>query len=349
MLDLVAKLIPIMPAPNLDCFFFWNSGSEAVEASVKLARHATKKQNIVVFNGSFHGRTFGAMSLTTSKTIYREGYGPLLSGVFVAPFPKLCREKLRVGSRISEDELVSFALEDIETMLKEQTSPSETAAFLIEPVLGEGGYIPAPRGFLQGLREITKKNEILMIVDEVQAGFGRTGKWFAIQHYNVVPDILIFAKGIGSGMPLSGIVSRHELMTKQSPGSMGGTYAGNAVSCAAALATIDVIQSEDLLTNATARGYQLKKGLHELSTRFPETVGDIRGMGLMIALEFCEKKGKSPFASLLTKNCLKEGLLLLTCGGRDAVRFAPALNIKEEEVELGLRMFEKGLLRTLNE
>eukprot|EP01126_Amoeba_proteus_P029115 TRINITY_DN286_c0_g1_i7.p1 TRINITY_DN286_c0_g1~~TRINITY_DN286_c0_g1_i7.p1 ORF type:complete len:393 (+),score=48.61 TRINITY_DN286_c0_g1_i7:73-1251(+) len=195
MLDLLEKLLPIMPHPDLDTFFFWNSGAEAVEAAIKLARHATQKQNIVVFNGGYHGRTFGTMSLTTSKTIYRAAYGPLLPGVFVAPFPKFFQERLRYGSRVSEGEIVSRCLEEIEMMLKEQTAPGETCAFLVEPVLGEGGYIPTPPSFMKGLREITKKNNILLIVDEVQTGFGRTGKWFGVEHSGVVPDILVFAKG----------------------------------------------------------------------------------------------------------------------------------------------------------
>eukprot|EP01126_Amoeba_proteus_P029111 TRINITY_DN286_c0_g1_i1.p1 TRINITY_DN286_c0_g1~~TRINITY_DN286_c0_g1_i1.p1 ORF type:complete len:398 (+),score=86.14 TRINITY_DN286_c0_g1_i1:356-1549(+) len=359
MLDLLEKLLPIMPHPDLDTFFFWNSGAEAVEAAIKLARHATQKQNIVVFNGGYHGRTFGTMSLTTSKTIYRAAYGPLLPGVFVAPFPKFFQERLRYGSRVSEGEIVSRCLEEIEMMLKEQTAPGETCAFLVEPVLGEGGYIPTPPSFMKGLREITKKNNILLIVDEVQTGFGRTGKWFGVEHSGVVPDILVFAKGVASGVPLSGIVSTRELMSSQPAGSMGGTYAGNAVSCAAAIATIDIMNDEKILENVKKQSHVLFSGLHEISSRYTGCIGDIRGLGLMVGVEFFgekiatikEKKGNPKFSLIsdLTLKCLEEGLLLLSCGSRDVVRFIPALNVGEEELKLGLSRFERALERTLTE
>jgi len=343
MLNLVDKLQHITPA-GLDTFFFWNSGAEAVEASIKLARHATKKQNVIVFNGSYHGRTYGTMGLTTSKTIYRAGFGPFPPSSHVAPFPKFYQERLRHGSHYSESDIVQHALEDVELLLKTQSAPSETAAFLIEPVLGEGGYIPAPKEFMQGLREISKKNDILLIADEIQTGFGRTGKFFAMQTLGVDPDILIFAKGIASGLPLSGIASTYELMSRQPAGSMGGTFAGNAVSCAAALATLDVFEQEKILENVAQRGPELWEGLLQIQKEFP-CVKDIRGLGLMIGVEFGDTP--VPISNAISKACADEGLLLLTTSIRDVVRFIPPLNVSKEDLATGLQMFRKALSNVL--
>uniref|UniRef100_A0A6B2L4T5 4-aminobutyrate aminotransferase n=1 Tax=Arcella intermedia TaxID=1963864 RepID=A0A6B2L4T5_9EUKA len=348
MLDLIEVFSQVAPKP-LDSFFFWNSGAEAVEASLKLARHATKKPNIIVFNGSFHGRTIGTMSLTTSKTIYRAGFGPLMPGVFVAPFPYAYRSKCRHASlggpalsdEVWEQRSSELALDDLDIMLKTQTSPSETAAMLIEPVLGEGGYVPAPPYFLQRLREICTKNGILLMVDEVQSGFGRTGKWFAIEHSNVTPDVIVFAKGVASGLPLSGIISTQELMSKQPAGSMGGTYGGNAVACRAAQATIEVFQKENILKNVEERGKQLRDGLKALQAKYPQ-IGDVRGIGLMIGLEFAPEKDK-PKASEISKICRENGLLLLTCSVFDTIRFIPPLNASQQEIQQALNIFEKAL------
>ncbi len=217
MLELVQELRTIVPAA-LDGFFFTNSGAEAVEGGVKLARHATGRTNVIVFQGSFHGRTVGTMSLTTSKTIYRVGYQPLMPGVFVAPYPYAYRYGWN-------DELTTqWCLNELEHLLVTQTAPQETAAILIEPVLGEGGYVVPPADFLKGVRSICDQHGILLIADEVQSGFGRTGKWFAHEHFGVTPDIMVVAKGIASGLPLAGVFSRLELMNKWMVGSHGGTY-----------------------------------------------------------------------------------------------------------------------------
>lgn len=210
-----------MPDPSLDTFFFWNSGAEAVEAAVKLARHATGRQNVIVVQGSYHGRTMGTMAMTKSKTIYGEGFGPHMPGVFTTPFPYW--HQMGLPPSTPTETLVANALHQFELVLQQQTAPRDTAAFVIEPVLGEGGYLPAPAAYLEGVKKICEKHGILFVADEVQSGFGRTGTYFAIQHSQVVPDIMIMAKGIANGFPLSGIVSRKELMDKQSPGSMGGT------------------------------------------------------------------------------------------------------------------------------
>src|SRR6266498_4320483 len=278
MLRLIEELRTIVP-PSIDSFYFANSGAEAVENAVKIAKVATGRQNVIVFSGSFHGRTAGTMVLTTSKTVYRTGFGPLPSGVFVAPFPYAFRLKM------TEAEASEYSLEQLEYLLASQTAPKETAAILVESVLGEGGYVVPPVSFMKGLREICDKHGILLIFDEVQSGFGRTGKWFALEHYHVVPDIMTVAKGIASGMPLSGVFSRTDIMLKLDVGSIGGTYGGNAVACAAGVATVRAIREEKMLENATERGIQLMTGLRKFQEEYPQ-IGDVRGLGLMAGTEF---------------------------------------------------------------
>jgi len=295
---------------------------------------------VIVFNGSFHGRTFGTMAMTTSKTIYRAGFSPLVSGILVAPFPYIYHAQKRFGKDYTEEKCSQHALEDLEILLQTQSAPSETAAILIEPVLGEGGYIPAPKSFLQGLREITKKHKILFIADEVQSGFGRTGTYFSIDQSSVIPDIMIYAKGVASGMPLSGIVSTQEIMSKQPPGSMGGTYAGNAVSCAAAVATLDVFKEENILQNVKERSKQLFTGLNALKEKYPKIIGDVRGLGLMVGVEF---NYKETVASKVSKLCMANNLLLLTCSIFDTIRFIPPLTVTSDEINIALQTFEKAL------
>lgn len=338
LLELAQELRTIVPEP-LDCFFFSNSGAEAVEGAVKLARHATGRPNVIVFQGSFHGRTALTMALTTSKTIYRAGYQPLPAGVFVAPYPYA----YRYGWRPEEAE--AFCLREVEYLLGTQTAPSETAAILVEPVLGEGGYVVPPPGFLKGLRRICDEHDILFIADEVQSGFGRTGKWFAIEHFGMTPDIMIMAKGLASGLPLSGIAARRELMERWVPGSHGGTYGGNAVACAAAVATIRVIREEGLLENAQQTGAWLMDELRALQAEFP-AIGDVRGLGLMIGVEFTAPDG-SPAAELakaVGKACLERNLLLLTCGPwGNTIRWIPPLTVTGSQVSEALAAFKNSL------
>lgn len=343
-LDLVERLLPVMPHKSFDTFFFWNSGCEAIEASVKLARHATGKPNIITFDGSFHGRTIGTMSLTNSKTVYRAGFGPLMPGVHVAPFPYCVR--CPAGCANDKTQCCNHCLDQLKLILKTQTAPSETAAILVEPILGEGGYIVPPPGFFTGLREICDKNGILLIADEVQTGFGRTGKYFAVEHTNLfgnaMPDILVMAKGIASGYPLSAIASRKELMDKQPPGSMGGTYGGNVVACAAANATLDVFREENILSNVEKRGQQLLAGLQKLRQRWPDKILDIRGLGLMIGMEFDAPLG-SGVANAVSQACMNRNMLLLTAGVRETVRFVPPLTVSEQEVAEALAILENAL------
>jgi len=338
MLDLIGELRQIVPE-NLDGFFFSNSGAEAVEAAVKLARMATKRTNIIVFQGSFHGRTVGTMSLTTSKTIYRAGYQPLMPGVFVSPYPYAYRYGWE------EEQTSQWCLEELELLLKSQTAPEETAAFLIEPVLGEGGYVVPPASFLKSLREIASKYGILVIADEVQSGFGRTGKWFGFNHFDLRPDIVTIAKGLASGLPLSGVIASLDLMEKWIPGSHGGTYGGNVVAAAAAVATIQTIREEGLLKNSQERGIQLITGLRKLQEDYP-VIGDVRGLGLMIGVEFRseDRKPLGNVAKSIVKQCFEENMMLLTCGPWDnTIRFIPPLIITEKEITLALNILSNAL------
>ena len=330
----------VTPA-HLDTFFFANSGAEATEAAVKLARHATKRPNIIVFQGSFHGRTAQTMAMTTSKTVYRINYQPLPGGVFVAPFPYAYRLKM------SEEQAVAWALSQLEHLLYTQTAPEETAAMVIEPVLGEGGYIPAPAPFLQGLRRICDKHGIMLVIDEVQSGFGRTGRFFAHETADVKADIMIMAKGLGSGFPISGIAAPREIMNKWQTGSHGGTYGGNAMGCAAAATTIQVLQEEKLVENAAARGQQVLDGLAEIQSRFP-VIGDVRGLGLMVGCEFANPTTGEPDAAITKKvvgHMLNESkVIMLSCGTySNVIRWIPPLVVNEAQINAGLTAFERAV------
>ena len=339
-LDLIAELRTIVP-PGMDGFYFSNSGAEAVEGAIKLARQATGRTNVIVFQGSFHGRTVGTMSLTTSKTIYRAGYQPLMPGVYVAPYPYA----FRYGW--DEEQTSQWCLNELEFLLASQTAPHETAALLIESVLGEGGYVVPPASFMKGIRQICDKHGILLICDEVQSGIGRTGKWFAFEHFQIEPDIIVIAKGLASGLPLSGVISSLELMKRWEPGSHGGTYGGNAVACAAAAATIRVIREEGLLENTQKMGSQLMTGLLHLQEEH-QGLGDIRGLGLMIGSEFRthDNKPDKHSAKAVIKECLESGLLLLTCGTLDnTVRWIPPLIVSEAQVSKAIGIFDQSLRR----
>jgi 4-aminobutyrate aminotransferase len=342
MLELVNELRQIVH-PSIDGFFFTNSGAEAVEGAIKLARHATGRQNVIVFQGSFHGRTIGTMSLTTSKTIYRVGYQPLMAGVFVAPYPYAYKYGW------SEKQTTEWCLGELENLLLSQTAPQETAAILIEPVLGEGGYVVPPKEFLQSLRKLCDQHGILLIVDEIQSGFGRTGKWFAQEHFEIVPDIMTVAKGIASGMPLSGVFSRLDLMKKWSTGTHGGTYGGNAVACSAAVATVRVMSEEDMPGNARTRGAQLISRLKDIQSKY-EVIGDVRGLGLMVGVEFrnFERKPDKTTTKTVINACLAEKLLLLSCGTYDnVIRWIPPLIVTEKQIDDAVDIFENALIKTI--
>jgi 4-aminobutyrate aminotransferase len=337
--ELAGKLNGVTP-PSLDRFFFSNSGAEAVEAAVKLARAATGRRNIVVFQGSFHGRTHQTMAMTTSKTIYRYNYQPLPGGIFVAPFP------YSYAYGWDDAQTTEFCLKQLDLLFHSQTAPDETAALVIEPILGEGGYVPAPPAFLQELRALCDKEGILLVVDEVQSGFGRSGTFFAFEQAGIEPDIIIMAKGLGSGMPISAIASRAELMDKWPAGTHGGTYGGgNAVAVAAATATIDVIRGEKLAENAAAAGAFLMNGLRDLQAEYP-VIGDVRGRGLMVGVEFTDSAGRADAATAdaVLAESLRRRLLLLNCGSyKNVIRWIPPLVVSQEQLSAALATFNEAL------
>ncbi|GAB3186430.1 aspartate aminotransferase family protein [Nesterenkonia suensis] len=342
---LIERLGEVLPA-GLDSLFFANSGSEAAEAALRLARQATGRPNIVVFQGGFHGRTVAAASLTTSGTKFRTGYAPLMPGVAVAPFPNPTHYR---AYGFDEEQATDFALRELDLVLQTQSAPSDTAAFLVEPVLGEGGYVPGNRRFFEGLRERAEAHGILLILDEVQTGFGRTGEFWGQDHFGVSPDIMMFAKGIASGFPISGIAASEELMAKAWPGSQGGTYGANAVACAAAAATLEVIQEAGLVNNAAARGAQLRAGLERIGEQHAQVAG-VTGLGLMLAVEFVDADGEPDGATsaAVQQEAAKRGLLLLNNGmyGQN-VRFIPALVVSEAEVDEALSLWEETLTAVL--
>ncbi len=338
MLELVSELKTVVN-PAIDGFFFTNSGAEAVEGAIKLARHATGRPNIIVFQGSFHGRTVGTMSLTTSKTVYRAGYQPLMAGVFVAPYPY----SYKYGW--TDEQTTQWCLDELEFLFLSQSAPQETAAILIEPVMGEGGYVVPAAGFLSSLREICNQHGILLILDEIQSGFGRTGKWFAQEHFNVTPDIMTVAKGIASGLPLAGVFSRMDLMKKWQTGTHGGTYGGNVIACAAGVATIRAMRDEKMPENAYARGEQLLNRLRRIQLDYP-LIGDVRGLGLMIGVEFrtADRKPDKTTTKAVIQACFEKKLMLLSCGTFDnVIRWIPPLVVSEKQVEEAADIFAEAL------
>ncbi|HEX5691089.1 MAG TPA: acetyl ornithine aminotransferase family protein [Roseiflexaceae bacterium] len=353
MITLGEKLVSIMPntAPAGEPerhdwqVFLANSGTEAVEASIKLARYVTGRQGIVAFFGAFHGRSYGSLSLTASKPAQRRGYYPLVPGTFHAFYANPYRPPLGMDpERVGE-----ICLDYIEhTLFHTIAPPRDVAAIIVEPIQGEGGYVvPAP-GFLKGLREICDRYSILMIADEVQSGVGRTGKMWACEHEGVVPDIVASAKGVGGGMPIGAMIARKELTENWQPGSHGNTYGGNALACAAAN-TVLRLAEEELMANATRVGAYLKEGLEELQGRY-EQIGDVRGRGLMIGVEFVKSRAtKEPAKALaneVMEQAFKRGALLLTCGA-STIRFCPPLTLTEAEVDEGLSIFEAALQASL--
>lgn len=336
------KLVSITP-PGLDKLFFSNSGAEAVEGALKVARFVTGRQGILSFTRAFHGRTLGALSVTTSSAAYRKRYHPLLPSVYQVPYP-YC---YRCPFRQEPDSCSLCCLQDLEDTLKHKIPAEEVAAIIIEPFLGEGGYFPAPRAFLTALREICDRHGILLIFDEVQSGMGRTGRWFASEISAVVPDILTVAKGIASGFPLSAVVARKEIMEQWPSGAHGTTFGGNPVSCAASCATIDVIRDESLLEKASSKGEMVIDRLRKLSVKHP-VIGQVRGYGFMIGIEFVLSDCAPDTASCekVINYCLDNGLILINCGlERNIIRFIPPLVTTDKELDTALTIFKEGVRR----
>jgi 4-aminobutyrate aminotransferase len=342
-LQLAWELGRVMPA-GASMFFFGNSGGEAVDGALKLARYVTGRPGVIAFLGGFHGRTLGATSVTTSKVRYRTGHEPFIPQVYFARYPYLYRSTAGSAEACAEE-----ALQDIERLFEYVIAPQEVAAMLVEPVQGEGGYVIPPRSWLLGLRELCDRHGILLIFDEVQTGFGRTGELFASQTFGVDPDIFCLAKGIANGFPLGAIAARPEIMQAWGPASHGTTFGGNPVSCAAGLATLQVFQEEEVLENARAQGAWLLERLQELKAESP-VVGDVRGVGLMVAVEFVRPGAGNPpnpeAVQAILNEALENGLLLYPCGHwTQTIRLIPPLTITRPQLEEGFAIFREAVLQ----
>jgi 4-aminobutyrate aminotransferase len=344
-LRLYERLASLLPGGPWQAFLS-NSGAEAVEAAVKLARVATGRPVIIGFRYGFHGRIGNAMALTAAKDVYRAAFEPLPGSIYHTAYPYCYRAS---GGAHDPADCTCDWEEQLDLLFHQLVYPEKVAGIIVEPVIGEGGYLVPPPDFLPRLRALTERHGILLIADEVQTGFGRTGEMFAVNHWNVQPDILVMAKGIASGLPLSGLIAKRELMQRLAPGTHGGTYGGNVVSCAAAIATLDVIEDENLLANARDRGAQFLKGLRALQARH-RSIGDLRGLGLMLALEFVKPdEGDGRVADTdLTKRvqaeCFARHLLVLTAGTSvNVIRIIPPLVTTADEVDQALAAIGEAL------
>ena len=340
-LELHRRLPSRFPNPEPETrygLFLSNSGAEAIEAAAKLAKYATRRPNLIAFRGGFHGRTHLAMSLTSTSVKYRAHFEPLVGGVHFVPFPY----PLRMGGA---DAALATTMAALDDLFASTVSAEDVAAFVVEPITGEGGYVVPPDGFLPALREVADRHGILLVVDEVQTGFARTGRFFATEWTAARPDIVVMANGIASGLPLSGILAARSLLDELAPGSHGGTYGGNAVACAAALATLDVIDDERLVERAERIGARLLEGLRELADG-REHVAEVRGRGCMLAIEFADGPALTPRPDLakgLLAEAMARNVLLLTCGTYgQAVRIIPPLVTTDDEVDLALDVIRSG-------
>ena len=332
------RLRSITP-PGIEKFAFANSGAEAVEAAVKLAKYTTGRQGVVVFRGAFHGRTMGSVSYTTSNAKYRDGYHPVLGSVFVAPFP----HPYRWG--MTEDEATAHSLTELRLMFKHVVTPKNIACFLVEPVQGEGGYYPAPAAFLDSLRGLADEHGIKLVYDEVQTGFGRTAEWFAADHYDAKPDVLAMGKGLANGLPISAYGASREMIDAWPRGSHGTTFGGNPVSTAAAVAVIDTM--DGLLPHARELSKRSFERFNELAERHP-TIGDVRGLGLMIGAELVtDRASREPAPEAfehVEKHAYDRELIIINCGpDRNVLRFIPPLVATREELDWSIDLIDEGL------
>jgi 4-aminobutyrate aminotransferase len=336
------RRFPNLPAGQTARLFLSNSGAEAVEAAIKLAKVATRRPVVIAFRGGFHGRTHGTMALTSSGVKYRGHFEPMLGGIHHVPYPY----PLRNPTGRSDEATIGFTLEAIDELFATMVYPDDVAAFLVEPILGEGGYVVPPDGFLPALRALADRHGILLVVDEVQSGYGRTGRFFATEWTDATPDIVVMAKGIASGMPLSGILARGDLLDAFGPGGHGGTYGGNAVACAAALATLEVIDDERLVAAAERQGARLLSELRAAADGHRH-VAEVRGRGLMIGIEFADPGTLTPrpdLAKALLHAAFDRKLLLLSCGTRgQVVRVIAPLVTTDEEVDRAIAIIRESL------
>lgn len=339
-LSLAQKLADVAPG-KLGSTFFSNSGAEANDGAMKLAKAYTKRPAIIAFKGSFHGRTVGATTVTASNSKYRKYYEPLMGGVYFAPYPSkdLCPKGF------DEEQRSEYCLNELKSIFSYLAAPETVAAIIMEPIQGEGGYVVPPKSFVKGVRELCDKYGILLILDEVQSGYGRTGKMFASENFDVVPDIMTLGKAIAGGMPMSAIVSTPEIMEEWHPGMHGTTFGGNPLCAAAALAVLDQFEKLQILKNVNEMGGYLKGKLLELQKKYP-FMYDVRGLGLMLAVEYCHEDGTPAPEIWATcrEACLKAGMMTLNCGvNGNGQRFATPLNITKDEVDKVLEIYEIGL------
>jgi 4-aminobutyrate aminotransferase/(S)-3-amino-2-methylpropionate transaminase len=344
-IDLAKKLCDITPGTNKKRALMLNSGSEAVENAVKIVRQASGRPNILSFENSFHGRTYMALTLTGKWDPYKVGLGPFVPGVYFTPFPYAYRCP---WGTIEKEECGKAAINHIEkNIFKTQVDPRTVGAVIFETIQGEGGFIDPPKNFYSMLKELCDEHGIKLIVDEVQTGFGRTGKLFAIEHYGVVPDVITMAKAIANGLPLSAVVASEELMGNIYPGSLGGTYGGNPIGCATALKVIEIMEREKIPEKAAKMGVKLRKQLDEIKDKYHK-IGEVRGLGPMLAMEFVKdlktKKPDPDTSSSIMKECLKNGLMTLKAGlYNNAIRLHPPLIIDDELLETGMDILEASI------
>jgi 4-aminobutyrate aminotransferase len=339
MAALCERLAKLAPGPSKKRVFLTNSGTEATEGAIKLVRHSTRRTAIIAFRGAFHGRSTGAVSLTSSKARQHAGFGPLLPDVHHVPFAYRYRCQFCAGL----PECTRGCLGSIEELFVRHLDPHDVAAIFVEPIQGEGGYIIPPAGWLRDLRALCDRYGILLVADEVQSGVGRTGKMFACEHEGVEPDILLTAKGLGSGMPIGAIVARESISTWET-GSHGSTFGGNPVCCAAALATLDLVEG-GLMANAVRMGQRLLAGVRALEEKH-RCIGEVRGLGLMVGVEFVQDRAtREPAPEVvqrLVQDAFQRGLLLLGAG-KSSLRLAPPLVVGEGDVDTALRMIDELL------
>jgi len=346
---LAENLCRITPGNFEKKVYYGNSGTEAVEAAIKISRWSTQRKFFIAFMGAFHGRTMGSLGLTASKIVHKQRFFPWMPGVFHVPYPNPYRNPFGIDGYENPEELVNIVINYIEEMFKRYVPPDEVAAIFVEALQGEGGYIVPPPTFLKELRKLADEYGIVLVDDEIQAGFGRTGKMFAIEHFNVEPDIVTLAKAMGSGIPIGAAVfkSKYDFGVK---GAHSTTFGGNLVACAASLATINVIEKEKLVENAALQGEYMHKRLKELEEKY-EIIGDARGLGLMQATEIVKsKEGKEPYPKIrdeIIKRAYKKGLLLLSCG-ESGIRYIPPLCITREQVEAGMEILEEAIKETIS-
>ncbi len=340
---LLERLVALAPGTGEKKAVLLNSGAEAVEAAVKIARAATGRPGVLVFEGAYHGRTNLTLAMTSRYAAFKRGFGPFAPEIYRLPFPDLYRRP----AALTEEEVVAQAIAGVERALVAQVDPSALAAVVVEPVQGEGGFVPAPPAFLQALRQICTRHGVVFVADEVQCGLGRTGRLWAVEHAGVVPDLLVTAKALGAGMPIAAVVGRADLLDAPHGGGLGGTYSGNPLACVAALAALDLITAPGFLPRARAVGERLREHLDGFAATYPE-VGEVRGLGPMLAMELVvDRVDRRPHPELvarITGEALRRGLIVLRAGlYGNCVRLLPPLDVSDEQIDEGMEVLARAL------